>query len=233
MQQLIKALFAFTAILLISISDTHAQGGTLPVILKKSEPITKAIGYEQNEKDGKWYQNNNLIMDMVVNPKDSANIGYTDQNIIWFRSATVIYAGKKYYMFYYHYLSGQYKYPETRVDWQPFGGTKYILVDSTNYFTFKKAVMLKKGVISKVSTTLANVHELEGDYDENKMLVAVAKSIEDKYQLEDYCLFANSQTKDGKDLVSFRMIDFCSKEKYLAKRYFELPLEEFKKVFVE
>ena len=233
MQQLIKALFAFTAILLISISDTHAQGGTLPVILKKSEPITKAIGYEQNETDGKWYQNNNLIMDMVVNPKDSANIGYTEQNIIWFRTATVSYAGKKYYMFYYHYLSGQYKYPETRVDWQPFGATKFLILEQTEYQNFKNSVMQKKGVTVKATTTRANAFSLKGDYDEQKMLISIAKVMDDKYLLEDYCLFAKSQTLDGKDLVRFRMFDFCSKEKYLAKRYFELPLEEFKKVFVE
>jgi hypothetical protein len=226
--------------LFLAVAPIHAQERSDKVnvsFIKKSEPITKATGYMQNEASGKWVQNENLIKDIEVAPKDSFNRGFTAQNLIWFRTATLQYNSKKYYAFYYYYHSGQYKYPETKVDWMQFHATRFLIADQDQYNTFKKAVMDKKGEFIKLSTIIASVFEIEGDYDEPKLLGLMTKALGDDKLFNDYCVGAISQTLNGKSMVRFRLPEDC----YFTQlnlgdkqaRYFEISFDEFKKILID
>ena len=224
--------------MLFSVFITSAQGlepsdKAMPVFTKKSEPLTQATGYDQDKKTGKWIQNNNLISDMVVTPNDSFNIGFTDQNLIWFRSATLTYDAKKYYAFYYYYLSGQYKYPETKVDWIPFHATKFIIVEQADYLAFKNARMQKKGETISLTTIRSNTAEITGDFNEAKLLAEIASVLDNKRLHKDFCFAASAQSLNGKNIVRFRLPESCYFTKDLPKEYFETGLEDFKKIFVE
>ncbi|MCW3125545.1 MAG: hypothetical protein JWO03_1203 [Bacteroidetes bacterium] len=209
----------------------YAQEKAAPVFVKRSEPLIHASGWKTNKSTEKLVANDNLISDQTATMSDSAIYGATPQNLIWMRTASLKYAGRKYYAFYYHYLGGAYKYPDTKVGWASYTATRFVVVDSVQYAEFKKNVLQKRGYVISARSKMSD--EIKGPYDEAKLLRAISEAMENKTSVLYYCFTAKTQTLDGREIARFRLPETCANNKDLPNEYFECGYDDFKKMLVD
>lgn len=204
----------------------------------KSEKLLSAKGWKKNDKTGKWVENQNVIGDNEVK---SFWVSHVSQNLQFLQTVVIDYNNEKYYVFLNERLSGSYKYPSIRKGWQKEKRTYFFVLNSTDYKNFKSEIELKSsenillksksiGMVSDRFKILGGEHL----YNEENLLAKIKKLIDKPDEYLDICYIFNSQIIDGNDIVRFRLQESCYdiKDK-MKKAYFEVSLEEFKKVLIE
>ena len=203
----------------------------------KSTKLTKATGWGQNEKTGKWIGNKNVIDDKKVS---SYWISHISQNFKWLQFATINQNGKKYYVFLYERLGGEYKYPNIREDWEAHKTTCFFVLTPTQYEEIKTQIDLKTGKNIKVTGMTGCISDkfkiLGGEhlYNEENLLAKIINTIEKQPSYSESCFILNSQTTDGMDILRFRLPESCYfAEDNMKTKYFEVKISEFKTILTE
>jgi len=236
----IKNVFLTTVIILVSVLNVNSQSRENKKTIQfesESQKLTKAAGWEQNNKTGKWVENKNVIDDRVC---PSYWVSHVSQNFKWIQFRTIIQNDKIYYVFLYESLSGEYKYPNISEDWEVDLKTYFFIISSKEYEDIKTKIDLKSGVniklTSKINGYISDRYKILGGehlYNEENLLAIITKTIETPSYSES-CLVINSQTTDGVDVLRFRLPASCfSAEKYMKTAYFEVKLEKFKTILIE
>jgi hypothetical protein len=203
----------------------------------ESEKLTKAKGWQLNEKTGKWVENKNVIDDRDC---PSYWVSHVSQNFKWLQFRTINQNGKKYYIFLYEKLGGTYKYPNIREDWEADIRTYFFILTAEQYAEIINKTDLKTGenikLTSKMTGFISDRFKILGGehlYNEENILAKITSTIE-KPSYSESCFVLNSQTTDGKDILRFRLPEDCYfAEKYLKTAYFEIETSEFKTIIVE
>jgi hypothetical protein len=203
----------------------------------ESEKLTKAKGWQLNEKTGKWVENKNVIDDRDC---PSYWVSHVSQNFKWLQFRTINQNGKKYYIFLYEKLGGTYKYPNIREDWEADIRTYFFILTAEQYAEIINKTDLKTGenikLTSKMTGFISDRFKILGGehlYNEENLLAKITSTIE-KPSYSESCFVLNSQTTDGKDILRFRLPEDCYfAEKYLKTAYFEIEISEFKTIIVE
>ncbi len=203
-----------------------------PVFVNKSVGINQATGWTQN-KEGKWVSNQNLISQNTGEP-DAVRSFY--KNFDWLRSAKLTYNGKVYYAFYYRCQKGEYKYPSLMQDWESEAVIESIVVDSAAYAKFRNSVLHKEAGDKELIgwTALSSTTKI----DDAAILPLLAYPLE-KGMSENASrlkFIANVQKDNGADIVRFELpmsfSDYDHKA-FVWSSYFEVPYDEFVKLFVD
>jgi hypothetical protein len=203
----------------------------------QSEKLTKATGWEQNKKTGKWIENKNVIDDRDC---PSYWISHVSQNFQWLQFRTINQNEKKYYVFLYERLGGVYKYPSIREDWEADKRTYFFILTAEQYAEIINKIDLKTGenikLTSKMTGFISDRYKILGGehlYNEENLLAKITSTIE-KPSYSESCFVLNSQTTDGKDILRFRLPESCYfAEKYLKTAYFETDISGFKTIIIE
>lgn len=229
----VKKLYYILSLLLLA-TACHAQDKGAVTIIKKSEQLTHATGWKQNRSTDKLIANDNVICDQEIQRTDSGLIGGTPQNFAWLQSASVRYGARKYYMVYYFRQDGHYLHPETRVGWISHTATRFMVVDSSEYVTFRKEVLAKRGGAHALRSRVTG--EILDAYDEAALLKEVAAAferVEKKTALVYYCFNAKTQVYQGRDIARLRMPETCITSDKLGTEFFETDYESFSRLLVE
>ena len=203
----------------------------------ESQKLTKATGWEQNEKTGKWVENKNVIDDREC---PSYWVSHVSQNFKWIQFRTINQNDKKYYVFLYERLGGEYKYKSIQEDWEADKRTYFFILTTEEYENMKSKVALKSGenikLTSKMNGHISDRYKILGGehlYNEENLLAKITKTIE-KPSYSESCLVINSQTTDGNNVLRFRLPESCYfAEKYMKTAYFEVKIEEFRTILME
>ena len=204
------------------------------VFASETQKLTKAIGWEENKKTGKWVENKNVIDDREC---PTYWVSHVPQNFTWLQFRTINQNNNVYYVFLYERLGGEYKYKSIQEDWQEDKRTEFFILTSDEYENLKNKIDLKSGenikLTSKINGYISDRFKILGGeylYNEENLLAKITLAIE-KPNYSESCLILNSQTTDGKDVLRFRLPESCySAEKSIKTAYFEVNLEEFKKI---
>ena len=201
---------------------------------EKSEKLKSATGWALNGETGKWVENANVIYDRKCEKYWKSHT----TNFKWIQFATVKYNGKEYYVFLYEGLTGSYRYPNIKQDWETGKITGFSIFDSTDYTDLKEKIALKNGdniiLTSKIHGYITDRFKILGgehSYNEKNLLAKITTAInEGTYYEESFIL--NSQNVDGQDVVRFRLPGQSGQyiEGAFKKAYFETPLEDFQKI---
>ena len=135
-------------------ANTNAQSRENKKIAQfssKSEKLTKATGWELNEKTGQWIENKNVIHGSECK---SYWISHVAQNFKWIQFATTTIGGEKYYIFLYERSGGEYKYPSIQEDWESDKRTHFFILTTTEYNNIKQQVDLKLGEDIKITSKM-------------------------------------------------------------------------------
>ncbi|MBS1686953.1 MAG: hypothetical protein JSS76_19605 [Bacteroidetes bacterium] len=227
-----KKLLLLPVFLFVFIAFTTAQSRVdkvLPVIEKRSAGINSATGWIQ-DNNGKWVSHRNLIATESDPVPDF--IKSNRENFEWFHSAKVTYQGKTYYLFYYPRISGEYKYPAIEQDWYTFPEVPFLVYDQANYESLKKAVLAKQSGDIRFTTNIVPAMPPR-TADASSILPDIATAIDSHSEFTKAKTFLiNIQKDNGKDVVRFTLF----KEDGLPElwfTYFEVPYEDFLKIFVD
>lgn len=203
----------------------------------KSEKLTHANGWEQNNVTGKWIENKNVIHDKKCKPYW---VSHVEQNFEWMQFATITNGGEKYYVFLYERLGGVYKYPNIYEGWEADKRTYFFILTPIEYENIKIQVDLKSGenvkITSKMSGFISDRYKILGGehlYNEENLLARIANAIE-KQGYYETCLSLNSQLVDGQEVIRFRLPESCySTEDHMKTKYFEVQANEFKTILTD
>lgn len=227
-----------TVTLILSIVlNTNAQSREDKETVKfvsEFQKLTKANGWCQNTKTGKWIENKNVIDDRECPPYWVSHI---HQNFKWIQFRTIIQNDTEYYVFLYESLGGEYKYPNIHEGWEADKRTYFFILSIEEYEHMKSKIDLRSGenilLKSKMTGYISDRYKILGGehlYNEENLLAKITRIIE-KPNYSETCLIMNSQTIDGNDIIRFRLPESCFKqEKYMATAYFEIGLEEMKSI---
>mgnify|MGYP006153576469 FL=1 len=229
-----------TIIITICVMNVNAQSRTNKTMLEfksESPKLKSAIGWQKNEKTGKWIENKNVIDDRKVS---SYGVSHISQNFKWLQFSTITQNGKDYYVFLYERLGGKYKYPSIYEDWEADKRTYFFVLSTEQYEKIKTQIDLKTGknikITSKITDFISDRYKILGGehlYNEANLLAKITNVIE-KPSYSESCFVLNSQTTDGVDVLRFRLPESCSSaEKYMGTKYFEVKLSEFKIILAE
>ena len=220
--------------------NINAQSRTNKTMLEfksKSQKLSSAIGWQKNEKTGKWIENKNVIDDKKVS---SYWVSHISQNFKWLQFSTITQNGKDYYVFLYERLGGEYKYPSIYEDWEADKRTYFFVLSTEQYENIKSQIDLKIGknikITSKITGFISDRFKILGGehlYNEANLLAKITNTIE-KPSYSESCFILNSQTTDGVDILRFRLPERCySAEKHMETKYFEVKISEFKAILTE
>lgn len=202
-----------------------------------SEKIKKAVGWKFNKETGKWVDNLNYI----DNQKDKTFwISHLPQNFKWIQIRTIEKEGELLYVFMYEKQSGKYKYPSIRKGWEKELKTSFFIITKEDYELLKKHSSIK-AVEKKEFTLKSKIHGfmtdrykiLKGEhlYNEENLLAKINNAFQKSYN-SDLCLKINFQNDNGKDIVRFRLPEWCSEfNKSFEKAYFEIDKTDFNLLF--
>ena len=228
-----KKLFFFCALIMGAISlNAQARVSTaLPLFEAKSAKLTEAIGWDSTL--GKWTDNKNVISDQRGVKASGRNSNFT-----WAQCGSFHYKHKKYYIFYAEYVSGRYKYPSIYEDWYDYQAIEYFLLDSIQYGKLKSVLKDEKGRTTYIQTTYDEKgSSMYSEFDEAKFYSGIMDNMERWTSPDysyDYCFPVNCQKLEGKDIVRFGWAGTCDiKYSNFERSYFEVPLEEFKKLLID
>ncbi|PIB30217.1 hypothetical protein BFP78_14290 [Gaetbulibacter sp. 5U11] len=234
-----KVLFTITMIIatVLNVNSQSRENKKTVEFSSESQKLTKATGWEQNEKTGKWVENKNVIDDREC---PSYWVSHVSQNFKWIQFRAIKQKDEKYFVFLYESLGGEYKYPNIREDWEADKRTYFFILTSEEYENIKSKIDLKSEenikISSKMNGYISDRYKILGGehlYNEENLLAKITKTIE-KPSYSESCLVINSQTTDGNDILRFRLPESCYiAEKNIKTAYFEVKLEEFKTILTE
>lgn len=207
-------------VLLLLAFGVNAQERKDKINLKfdtKSEKVTKAQGWSY-DKNGKWIQNNNFIWSVNSNirPKYAQTLNYLQLN-------TIVINNKKHYALVFE------------SDIRAFGtDTNYMILTSKQYADFKSKVC----ELSNDNITLKTKWhgEIDMRYSDSgtdtDILGHITQTVENGPDIFPYWIFTlTSQSLEEMDVVRFRLPSSYSNPP--DKEYFEMPLIEFEKLFID
>jgi hypothetical protein len=235
-----KKVVLLAMIVICGFMNINAQSRTNETMLEfksKSQKLSSAIGWQKNEKTGKWIENKNVIDDRKVS---SYGVSHISQNFKWLQFSTITQNGKDYYVFLYERLGGKYKYPSIYEDWEADKRTYFFVLSTEQYEKIKTQIDLKTGknikITSKITDFISDRYKILGGehlYNEANLLAKITNTIE-KPSYSESCFILNSQTTDGVNLLRFRLPERCySVEKDMETKYFEVKISEFKAILTE
>jgi hypothetical protein len=235
-----KKVVLLTMIVIGGFMNINAQSRTNETMLEfksKFQKLSSAVGWQKNEKTGKWIENENVIDDSKVS---SYGVSHISQNFKWLQFSTISQNGKDYYVFLYERLGGEYKYPSIYEDWEADKRTYFFVISTEQYEIIKTQIDLKTGknikITSKITGFISDRYKILGGehlYNEANLLAKITNTIE-KPNYSESCFILNSQTTDGVDLLRFRLPETCySAEKDMETKYFEVKISEFKAMLTE
>lgn len=205
-----------------------------PTFDKMTEKITYASGWMLNKGTGKWIENQNVIADREC---PSYWVSHMSQNFRWIQFAAIFYKGTKYYIFLFERQDGEYKYPKIQEDWQEETRTYFFILDSLQYHGLISVVNSKDQrdiqFKSKYSGYITDKFEILGGeniYNEENLLAKIAYTL-DNGSSSEYCLVINSQQINQREVIRFRLPEFCLISKYIKDAYFEIEFSDFVKLF--
>jgi len=232
-----QTLVAFL-ILVTTIGNSQSRENKTSVNFStETTKLENAIGWQQNDKTGKWIENNNVIDDKEC---PSYWISHISQNFQWIQFKTIKKNDLNYHVFLYEKLGGEYKYKNIREDWQTDKKTFFFILTEEQYTDLKTKINLQDGeniiLTSKMTGNITDRYQILGGehlYNEENLLAKIT-SVIDKPDYSESCFALNSQITDAKEVLRFRLPEGCySAEKYLNSKYFEVNLSEFKKILIE
>jgi hypothetical protein len=113
----------------------------------------------------------------------------------------------------------------------------FLILDSAEYMDFKRLLTLKNGItltmVSQINTIMLGVPSTK------TMEQKLADAISSKLDVPPNCFTARYVMKQGKDLVHFRIGDFCfsnddvSSKKKIDTGYFEASYDDLLKVLID
>lgn len=235
-----KKLLIIVVIYCITIFNLTAQireNKVIGTFDSESQKLTEATGWAQSSETGKWIENKNVISE---EPCPSFWISHVSQNFKWIQFKTLYHNEKKFYIFVYESLRGEYKYPNIREDWEAYLRTYFFILTAEQYGEIKTKIDFKSGenieISSKMTGYITNNYKiLNGEYlyNEENLLLKITMTIE-KPRYSESCLVINSQTTDGVDVVRFRLPEGCYYAGKLMKTaYFEVKISDFKTLLSE
>lgn len=206
-----------------------------PIIIKKSEKLTKATGWQLNSSKT-WIENQNVICDKSC---PDYWISHESSNFTWIQSMLISYKNQKYYVLLRESLSGVYKYPALKEEWINENRTYYVIVLEKEYQKFLKQYSKKTEkplMLSIISENNMNdrYNSLGGEnaYTEENILIKIGNSI-------DKASSYSSSTNIGlaiqiyKNKVRFTVNgDYKKPSETLGKNYYEVPFLEFDKLII-
>lgn len=235
-----KKILSITLIALMISTTLSAQSRVDKTHLtfeSKSEKLTKATGWKQNKKTGKWISNKNVISDRVC---PDYWISHVNQNFIWMQFKTVTHQNSTYYIFLYEQNTGAYKYPNIKKDWQTYKATRFIILSQSKYNQIQEMLSGKTS-----DTTIAISSDRNGfmvskyaslggenAYNEKNLLAKITNTLDSKGTY-DNSLLLKTEKIDGESIIRFRLPYGYYNENDLFKvkeQYFEVKAEAFKKI---
>jgi len=235
-----KKIFLMAVVLTTMIFNLTAQSRenkAIATFSSESQKLTTASGWAQNSETGKWVENKNVIHDRDC---PSYWISHVSQNFKWIQFKTLIQNEKKYYIFLYESLRGEYKYPNIHEDWETDLRTIFFILTAEQYEEIKTKIDLKTGENIKLTTKMTGhitdkYKILKGEhlYNEENLIAKITKTIEQPSYTES-CFVINSQVADSVDIVRFRLPESCIfAEKSMKTEYFEVNISDFKLLLTE
>jgi hypothetical protein len=203
---------------------------------KKSDRLTEATGWNLcvgfgGCPAGTWIDNKNQI-----NYQKTSSINSHEDNFSWMQMASLTNKGQKYHALIYQERTGSYEYPLTQQNWREQEEVKIQIMDAEEYAALKSAIVKKDGsdVEIKTKRDLQSVI-LQGDYDEAQVLAKIKETLDRDVSMEtgNGCLRVNAQTAKGQDVVRFEMPGECSIVYNLENHYYEVGLQDFKKLLID
>ncbi|CAM3882736.1 hypothetical protein MUGA111182_15140 [Mucilaginibacter galii] len=199
----------------------------------KAVKITKATGWRKSAVTGKWVSNPNVISsDENPTVEDKSHL----DNFKWMQWATIKQDGKNYYILMYEDVTGAWKYPHIKQDWQSYSKVYYFAFTEQQYNDIIKKANVQSGKNIYVKTNiydsfLPNIESQEDKAYDNEIGVHLTNSFASKWPINKVFIY-NSQKVDGKDVIRFifPMDDESYITEALKDGYFEMSLEEFKEM---
>jgi len=210
-------------LLLAIVTQTFAQG----LLTKQSPRITEATGYYLN--GSRYNINKNMISS---NADKKKKIETPSENFYWLQSGVFSQVGKTYHIFYYEALNGEYKYPNIQEDWQTFHQVNYFALNDSEYAQLKSVVLKKEGKQECISTSVDEQTIRITKFDESEFIGRVS-TYWGLNSDPSQCFLVKSLNVGGKDVVQFRFGATKRDNPNLLSSYFEVSLDDFKKLFVD
>jgi len=198
---------------------------------KKSERLSEATGWIQL-LDGSWVGNKNMLYPAKSGKMES----HSDQNFYWLQTGTVTNNGKKYYVLFYEYLTGAYKYPEIKEDWSEWHEQGCLVFTPEEFEVLKDAVAKKTGKPVGVTTKFRETNLPTGDsYTDEKTMKNISSVLlrGPREGGSKWGIAVNAQNSKGEDIVRFRMPEYINDADIYFKSYFEVKMDDFKKLLIE
>jgi hypothetical protein len=194
---------------------------------KKSDQLTKAVGWDFYE--GKWQDHINI----AGNSLSSSFIDTSHySNFYWLQTASFTYKGKKYYTIFCQVLTGKYKYPSLREDWETRQESKFMVMTPAQYQILKQTIS-SKAAKNQGLPCYRGGSTLYGSYNEAGLQKSIVEQMEVTSYPAQYKFYINSQSLKGEDIIRFMLPTEGIDDKAIESNYFEVPAADFKKLLID
>jgi hypothetical protein len=226
--KLMTFLYAALFITLSSYGQERQNASTM-AFEKKSDKLTEATGWCFFR--GQWTDNKNLI-DITK----GTVINSHEKNFSWMQMGIVNNNGAKYHVLFYDVLTGDYEFPLTRENWRERNAVRVWIINNDEYTQLKDAVLKKeaKDIDIKSKIDHRQILVAADQYNDTKVLGIVTEALQKNVSNENGsdCIKINSQTVSGQDVVRFLLPNDCGLTS-LQRGYFEVKLDDFKKLLID
>jgi len=210
-----------------------------------SQKIYSATGWKLNETTGSWVSNDNLISS--DEPKTAQLFkSHNSNNFNWIQINKVTKDNTEYYILIYECLSGKYKYPHIKQDWEEEVRVYYIILNTSQYTSLKACVFKQSAENLELKIKSNNIYNFMTDayeilggehlYNEANLLSKITKEFEQTNPDCYHSFVINSQLVDGEMVVRFMLPKhgcFIENTSALRSEYFELTKEKFLSLFID
>jgi hypothetical protein len=183
--------------------------------------LVSATGWSYENSTQKWKSNKNKT------PIPYYKVGYN--NFKWIQFAKTTKDDVTYYLLIFSSIDGAYKYPRISRDWYSYDRTYTFIIPEQHYFETKNTVDSD----SADNTTIKAISSFDESYCngiiDRKYISLVEANIDKKSKIYSYTSTGftfNIQTIDNETIARFSL-----KESDFNANYFEVPNEEFRKLF--
>ena len=234
-----KILTVLVLMFIFMISNAQSREDNVQLSFSShSEKITSATGWCFNDNTGKWASNENVIKNkkITMSLRDYC-MSHETQNFKWFKMSTVIKENKKYYIFISQKMSGKYTYPSIYKDWVVSKITKFNIYTEDEYNALKNIIINDSIGDFRI---IANLCGSNLSYRGSDLITNITHFINDgigKYSSKEIMIGNIQKNNSGEIIVRFLLPNYYSdysdkNSNYtIKKEYFELNINEFKKLF--
>ncbi len=203
--------------------------GTEAVIEEISDPLTHPMGYALDAETGEWIARESLILNHKKEKDD-----YFEQNMMWMRVARLKFQNRHYYMLFY-----QQKITLTDtlvIDLISSRNNSFLILDSVEYIDFKRLLTLKNGI---GLCMISQINSLDLTKDSTKTFEQqLGDVIRTKQNSLPICFTARYEKNRGRELVHFRVGEYCFADKTTTKKkldtgYFEVSYDDLLKILID